>query len=51
MSVMDLDLFFISSAAVVIADMIGWMINSLTELHRKVDDLLAEMREFRRGNL
>ena len=50
MSVMDLEFFVISSAAVVIAGMIGWMIKSLTDLHKKFDDLLEEMGEVRRGN-
>ena len=46
---MDLDLVFILPVVVAIVGMAGWMISSLAELHRKVDNLLAEMREFRRG--
>ena len=47
MPVMDLDLFVISSAAVVIAGMIGWMISSLAELHRKIDNLQGDMGDLR----
>ena len=47
MSVMDLEFFVISSAAVVIAGMIGWMINSLAELHRKIGDLQGEIGDLR----
>ena len=47
MPVMDLEFFVISSAAVVIAGMIGWMISSLAELHRKIDDLQGQIGDLR----
>ena len=47
MSVMDLEFFVISSAAVVIAGMIGWMISSLAELYRKIDDLQGQIGDLR----
>ncbi len=48
MLVMDLEFFVISSAAVVIAGMIGWMISSLAELHRKVDNLRRDISALQR---
>ena len=47
MSVMDLEFFVISSAAVVIAGMAGWMIKSLTDLHKKFGDLQGDMGDLR----
>ncbi len=41
---MDFDLVLISSVAVALAGMIGWMIKSLADLHRMIADLRAEVR-------
>ena len=45
---MNLHLVFISSVLVAIVGMNGWMINSLAELHRKVDNLRRDISALQR---
>ena len=47
MPTVDLDLVFISSVAVAMAALVGWMIKSLTDLHRKIADIQGQMGDLR----